>query len=297
MPVRRFEVATSGSDEGLQGLSSDPFATRATPAATGLRIPSLVNTFDTRYLFLLSTRVITGSRTRVLGIRQGLEIGLDIGPQLGLTVERPVSLMVTTPTFRFSDGANVSWHLVKEPMIDRRMPQKPLTQTDSFAFKCADTPAFLYEAFTASLTDPMTGAPINYPVTLTAYTPPRFPIDWQPIAGLKILRDIRYPWKSDLAWHSINEDVPGNWRISLYATVLQTNPATRPGMVFGSGIATNGTAIGGPPEEDFIYKYTFLGERAPTVGPKFWRIYGSILFEDEIAADAYENGPSPRKTL
>lgn len=295
MPVRRYEVATSGADEGLQGLTSDPFLpTKATPVATGLRIPKLVNDESTRYLVLLATKVIQNERTRVCGIRQGLEIGLDIGPQLGLTVQRPVSLLVTTPTFRFSDGANVSWHLVREPML-RRTPQKPLTQTDSWGFQTSDTPCFLYQDFTASVTDPMTGAPIDYPINLTSYVPPSFPNDWQPVAGLRALRDIRYPWTDDQAWHSIDEDVPGNWRVSLYASILQTNPATRPGIVFGSPIATDGSAMGGPPEEDFIYKFTFPGgEETPTVGPQFWRIYGSIMFEDEIAADNYELAPSRR---
>lgn len=283
MPTRRYEVATAGVDEGLQGLSSDPFGGRS-PVATGLRIPSFVNTPDTRYLVLLASKVIQNTKTRVLGIRQGLEIGLNIGPQLSLTVERPVTMLVTTPTFRFSDGANVSWHLVKESM-DRRTVQRPLTETDSWAFQNSDTPAFLYQSFTASSVSSL-GAPINYPVNLTGYVPPQYPLDWQTIAGLKVLHDIRYPWQDDRAWDSIDERVDGNFRISLYASILQTNPATRPGIIYGGTIATDGTANGGPPEEDFIYKYTFGGE-GPAVGPQFWRIYGSILFEDEVAEDAY----------
>jgi hypothetical protein len=162
----------------------------------------------------------------------------------------------------------------------KRPGQQPLTQTASFAWKNSDTPAFLFQDFTTS--NPLaSGAPTNYAVDLTAYTPPKFPIDWQPIAGLKAMRDIRYPWQDDRAWDCINEPVDGNWRVSLYASVLQTNPATRPGIVFGSAIATDGSALGGPPEEDFIYKFTFGGGEEPTVGPQFWRIYGSILFEDE----------------
>jgi len=296
LPVKRFEVATSGADEALEGLSSDPFATRGTPVWTGLRIPRFVNTAQTRYLVLLSTRTIQNGRTKVCGIRQGLEIGMDLSSQLGITTERPVSMLVTTPTFRFSDGGNVSWHLVAEPMI-RRTVQKPLTQTDSWAYETSDTPAFLYETFASALVDPATGSPINYPLNLTAYAPPTFPIDWQPIAGLKVLRDIRYPWDNDEAWNSLNHEVNGNWRISLYASILQTNPATRPGIIFGGAVATDGSAMGGPPEEDFIYKYTFGGGDVPVTGPQFWRIYGSILFEDEVAADAYDMGSSPRKAL
>jgi len=266
-----------------------------TPVATGLRIPSLVNTFDTRYLVLLSTRVIQNYSTRVCGIRQGLEIGMDLAPFMNdVTTERPVSLLVTTPTFRFSDGANVSWHLVKEPMIQRPGQTDP-RQTASWAFNSSDTPAFLYSDFTASAVD-VKGAPVNYPLTLLTYAPPTWAQDWQPIAGLKAIRDIRYPWASDQAWDSINEDVPGNWRISLYASILQTDPATRPGIVFNPAVASNGTALGGPPEEDFIFKYSFPGgEIAPAAGPQFWRIYGSILFEDEVAADNYELAASPRR--
>jgi hypothetical protein len=280
MMKRRYEIATSGADEGLQTLSSDPFNGNS-PSFTGLRIPSFVNSPTTRYLALLSTRV-THTKVRVCGIRQGLEIGMNIGPALGLAVERPVSLLVTTPTFRFSDGANVSWHLVREPMA-RRTTQRPLSETASWAYQTSDTPAFLYSTFTSSAVDPATGAPINYPLNLTSYAPPTYPFDWQPIAGLRSINDIRFPWTSEEAWEGVGQDVEANWRVSLYASILQTNAATRPGNVFGAGIATDGSAMGGPPEEDFIYKYTFPGgEEAPTIAPIFWRIYGSILFEDDV---------------
>jgi hypothetical protein len=131
------------------------------------------------------------------------------------------------------------------------------------------------------------GAPIDYPLTLTSYTPPNYVNEWENVAGLRAFHDIRYPWDCDDAWNSIDERIDGDFRISLYASILQTNPATRPGIVFGNGIATDGTAVGGPPEEDFIYKYTFGGGDFPLTGPQFWRVYGSILFEDEIAEDVY----------
>jgi hypothetical protein len=285
VPTRRFEVATAGVDEGLQGISSDPYG-GSSPLATGIRIPSLVNTATTRYLVLLASRTISNGRTRICGIRQGLEIGLDLAPQLGITTERPVTFPVVTPTFRFSDGANVSWHLVKEPMIRRTNLQK-LTDTDSWTYLSSDTPTFLYQTFTSSNVDAL-GRPIDYPLTLTAYTPPNYVNEWETIAGLRNIHDIRYPWDCDQAWDSIDERIDGDFRISLYASILQTNPATRPGIIYGTGIATNGSAVGGPPEEDFIYKYSFAaGEVLPKQGPQFWRVYGSILFEDEIAEDVY----------
>jgi hypothetical protein len=285
VPTRRFEVATAGVDEGLQGLSSDPYGGRS-PLATGIRIPSLVNTPDTRYLVLLASRTISNGRTRVCGIRQGLEIGMDLSTQLNIHQQRPVTMPVVTPTFRFSDGANVSWHLVKEPMI-RRTVQRPLTETDSWSYVNSDTPTFLYQTFTSSNVDAQ-GRPIDYPLTLTAYTPPNYVNEWENIAGLRAIHDIRYPWDCDQAWNSIDERIDGDFRISLYASILQTDPVNRPGIVFGNNIATDGTAVGGPPEEDFIYKYSFeASESSPQQGPQFWRVYGSILFEDEIAEDVY----------
>ena len=282
MGRRRFELATTGADEGLQGLTSDPFPTKGTPVWTGLRIPTLVNTPTTRYLFLLDTRPFSARNGMVLGIAQGLEIGMDLGPQLSLPAgqQRPVSFPVISPTFRFSDGANVSWHLVKEPM-NRRVIHRPGTDTQSFAFQTSDTPALLYQTFTAANVTP-TGAPVNYPLDLTAYSPPLYPIDWQGIGGLETLHDIRYPWQlGSTAWHSLEETVEQGWRVSLYASVLQTNPATRPGIVLGTGIATNGTAVGLPPEEAFIQAFTFTAVEEPTQGPIFWRVYGRILFEDD----------------
>jgi hypothetical protein len=273
---KRVELYTTGYDETLQGVSMDPYGTSA---ALGLRVPTLVNTNSNRYLFLLATRVLQNVRTTLKGIRLGADIGVDIAPFLELGVARPVLLPISTPGFQFSDGGNVSWHLVREPMINR-LGQRPLTDTASFSFVQADTPSFLYQTFSASSTTAL-GQPVNYPVTLTGYTPPPFQYEWQSLAGYRSNPDIsRFPWNSDRAWDSLNEELFENCRVSLYASVLQTNPARRPGITLGTGIATDGSAVGLPPEEAFIKAFTFTGET--TVAPIFWRVYGALLFEDEV---------------
>ena len=102
------------------------------------------------------------------------------------------------------------------------------------------------------------------------------------MAGCGNLHSIRFPWDDPTAWNSLEEEVVGNWRISLYASVLQSNPVTRAitslPTITGSGYDL-GFAL---PEETFLAAYPVPGEGAnPTSAPIYWDIGGAILFEDE----------------
>jgi len=266
--AKRYEISTLGIDEGLQGLSSDPFAPTGFTSYAGLRVPVVLPGVSQanmpRYRFLLATRRYNG-KTKIIGIRQGLTIGCDANA--GTPPERPLECNVTTPGFRFSDG-NVSWHLVKEEQADRNFI-RPQTDTESWAFMQSESPAMLYQTFTNTTVNPQTGAPIYYPLGLTAYTPPATGTHWRHIAALGNFHDLRFPWNSPEAWDTLNIEVEGSGRISLYATVLQTNPATRSN---GSNTVTalSSTAC---PEESFIKDLS-------AVGVVYWRVFGSLIFED-----------------
>jgi hypothetical protein len=138
-------VTTSGLDETLQGISTDPYGA-ILPSALGLRIPSVLNAGivvpnQPRYLFLLASRILERDKTVIRGIRQGLTIGLNRSATANRVL--PYEFPVTSPWWRFPDG-NVSWHLVREPN-DGFNPQHPLTDAPSWRYLESDQSAMLYK--------------------------------------------------------------------------------------------------------------------------------------------------------
>jgi hypothetical protein len=271
---RRFEVSTSGVDEALQGVSTDPFYASSVSTTSGLRIPPVLSIESTpatqpRYLFLLAQRNISRGKTKVRGIRQGLKLGVNISSVDGLTCSE--EFLVQTPDFKFIDG-NVSWHLVREPN-DVVQGFTPSTDGPNWYRRNSSVAAMLYETFTNSNVDPTTGAPQFYDVGLTAYKAPT-PENWQPIAGLGNIKDIRFPWNAPTDAHAVEELVEGSCKISLYASVLQTNPTTRLITTFPS--VADVYPGGLSPESAFINSFR-VEDRSPVI---YWRIFGSILFED-----------------
>lgn len=266
----RVECATTGIDDAVQGLSSDPYGSIVNET-TGLRIPTFRPDNFTRYLFLLATRVITRS-TRVRGLRQYLTLGAQAkggggeAPSQTVTVEFPVS----TPNFYLQD-ANVSWHLVEEPNpypLESSVPLRGSTDSTNFMQGNSDGPALLYNQGSPT----WAGAqPLYYFNGMTAYAPPvNQTQEWQPIGGLGNMHDIRFPWSENQAWQSL--DVPicarSQRRVSLYASVLQTAGA----VALDSANAT----LGLPPEQTFINAMADL-----SFGSVFlWKVAGAIIFED-----------------
>jgi hypothetical protein len=272
---QRFEVSASGVDDALVGLSSDPFSPTGFPGvATGLRVPAFVNSNDNRYLFLLASRSMPqGINTRLRGWRQLVTIGINLPTDSG-PPSRVMELEVTTPTFRFPDG-NWSFHIVREEPqgVDSRLLP---TDMANFSHVSADQSSLLYQSATFA-------APTGlYMVGMTSYTMPRQRMmNWKPVANLGNVHDLRTSWRTPEAWDSLDEQVLGGSRISLYATVLQTNPATRPNLNLPSPFPL-GTPEGMPPEEAFIANFTSGGgDFGPIKGPIVWRIGGSLIFEDE----------------
>lgn len=274
MPLRRFELSTLGVDPASQGLTTDAWTTPRTntPTALGLYVPPVLPGDTTpdvrpRYLFCLATRSISEGVTRVRSIRQGVTIGCNassVRDQL-----YPMTMPVQTPGWHFIDG-NISWHLVKEPNT-RKVMLHPTSEGPSWRYTETNSPAMLYQSatFAAGATNPASGQPLFYGQGMTSYVPPSNAA-WQEIAGLGNVKDLRFPWQAtgNIA-DNVSEIVEGSWQISLYASVLQTNPSERlTATIPESLIGTNAL----PPEESFIA--TFPDAR-------YWSIYGSILFEDD----------------
>lgn len=290
MARRRYELSASGFDDTLVGMSSDPWSQNR-PQGAGLRIPAVLPG-DTgplgrpRYLFCLATRKILNP-CKLIGIRQGVTIGnlfLTGGGELPIRAY-PLEFFVTTPTFRFVDG-NISWHLVYEDNAYPEPHELTVTDTNNWAFNVSDGPAMLYRTFANAAVGP-NGEPVDYATNLTAYTPPQLQNSWKPVANdLKCFYDLHFPYKSDHAWEAFGKDginLEVGRRISLYASVLQTNPATRPPGPSPIGAVGPPSSLqapnGLPPEEAFICLATNV---LLTGGVAYWRILGSLIFDDEI---------------
>jgi hypothetical protein len=270
-----YEVTTHGFDDNQQGLSSDPLGTMPTQTA-GIRLPPYL-TVNNRYLVLLASRKIH-KPTRLVGLAQFITLGASFqyssgeAPQATIVYETPQ----TTPTWRFPDG-NVSWHLVYEDGVDNSTPHKATTDTVSFVKRKSDSPALLYETFTAAPVDPITGAPISYPTGITAYTPPNIWGGWKPVAAnLWNFSDLRFPNQAAQRWYSLGPGVcvpitDGTRRISLYASVLQPS-----GTFQGTGLSS--APLGFAPEDQFIFNVEQISG-SPIV--QYWRVGGSLIFEDE----------------
>jgi hypothetical protein len=238
-----------------------------------------------RYLFCLATRKIMNP-CKLIGIRQGVTIGnlfiTDNGEEPPSAY--PLEFFVTTPTFRFVDG-NISWHLVYEDNAYPEPHELTITDTNNWAFNVSDGPSMLYRTFTNAIVGP-NGEPLDYAVGLTAYSPPQLQGSWKPVADdLKCFYDVRFKYDNGHAWEAFGEEginLEVGRRISLYASVLQTNPGARPFGPSEIGVAPNLEAPNGlPPEESFI---CLMGNL--TDGAIYWRILGALIFDDEIAVSA-----------
>ena len=274
----KLEVSTLGIDEALQGVSTDPFTTSGQPTYTGLRVPPVLSTSSKpstqpRYLFNLAN-INFKDGLCLRGIRQGYTLGMDANE--GVLPERPIELWAKTPTFRFVDG-NISWHLVLERQtVKERIPS---TDTQNWSYLRSDASAMLYQTFVNTNVDPNTGAPLFYMSGLTAYTPPDLTGQLESVAGLGNIHDLRFPWFNENAWFGFGDDgilIEGRGRLTLYASVLQTNPNNRG----NPSLTMTNLSSGGMPEEAFIQDYTVSGgEEEPSLGPMYWRIMGALLIE------------------
>jgi hypothetical protein len=272
---RVVEFGTTGIDEALQGLTSNPYPLGGTPSYLGLRVPAFVSV--DRFLFCLAT-FSTSRGGRIRGLRQGLKIGMDTNA--GGLPQRPLEMWVTTPDFRFQNG-DVSWHLVKEP-AQALVSKIPATDTQNWAYLQSQGPAMLYKTFTNSNVT-ATGQPVLYDQGLTAYTPPDVATTWIPIGGLGTFYELRFPWNNAHAWTSV--DIPiGKGKYSFYASILQSDPTTRQNAAYPaipsppSANANLGFGCSFP-EEAFVANMVQGEDNVSPVA--YWRVMGSIIFEDE----------------
>jgi hypothetical protein len=257
---RVFELATSGADEYLQGIGSDPFGGSS---SFGLRVPNLTTPDkDHRYLFLLASFTLgEGACARIVGYRQFSSLGFVIAP--GRFVEQEI----TSPNFRLPDG-NISWHIKRlGPPNAEGYPHIAPTPLDLNSFKrgWTDGPALLYHDYTI--------APGNRIYTqILSYNPPNRGQPW----GTPLTTghqgnffDQRTPWREAHAWSSLNMVLEGPDTIAFFASVRQSSGnytvAASP-LAFGNGLSE---------EEQFIGNFG----GGDILRPKYWRVGGSLIVE------------------
>lgn len=255
-PRRRVEVVSTGIDEELQGIGSDPFGSLSW---IGLRVPAFVtNGPSNRYLFLLcSLDIADGDKARLVGLRHGYSLGIrQQGP-------RANELWVRNPIFKPPHG-NVSWHLRVRPLYQLNNPgngpiQPPL---QNFAFRDAQSPALLY------LNAGVPQAAAFYTL-LTAYTPPNagMPYGRGATPEFGTFYDLKTDWQDASDWHAIDIPIVGPARVQFFASVQQTPPVKQPVTQ-----PANFLPLGESAEEQYLANF-------PTA--QIWRVAGALAAEYE----------------
>jgi hypothetical protein len=248
----RYEVLTTGFDSSRQGVGSDPDQSGYN---VGLRVPSVATSPTNRYTMALAQARFGGNRkARLVGMRQLVTIGQFVANDAQGS-KYPLELQVTAPWWSFTDG-NISWHLRRIPIPTYQTANTGNTEGKQFLY--SRTPALLFS--TAGLADG------------TGYVPPfGGKIPGVPlVAELGTFRDLRTQWSSDNAWYDLDIEIEGPCDIILFASVKQTDPATRGTLVLPESLPAGTTHL--PSEDAFVVNF-----------PQsiYWRVAGSLVFEEE----------------
>jgi len=144
--------------------------------------------------------------------------------------------------WRFADG-NISWAL-------QTLPGAPNQVNPS--------------VFPAGVTDPYSITP----GIISAGTDVRFNgmFPGKPIGAAGMLRDIRYPWLGEGIMENMNARIWGPTNIALYASVKQTDPATR---ILQPALGPNASAYALPEQ-------LFLADHPDA---RYANVFGSIIME------------------
>jgi len=278
-PRRRVEIVSSGVDEFLQTIGSDPYGGLEWP---GLRVPStatanLANVSPStpasvlRYLFVLASFTIPeGARARIVSLRTAWTLGVVQGvPEAPRVIEH----VVTNPFFRLPDG-NVSFHLRQSSPSENMFAGDAVgvgnilpmaSSLPNLAFRNSRESAMLFESITFS-------APtVFYQNNVSAYVPPNGgqPYGRTLAAGYGTFKALRMQYAAGNDWRDVDLPVDGPATVQLFASVRQSDPNTRPSVSVTLPLdAPDGLSS----EEQFLLNF-----------PKaiIWRVAGSLGVELE----------------
>jgi hypothetical protein len=258
---QRVVLCGANYDPTLAFVGSTPYPGDLN--STGVLIPEKPTVGSgVRYLGrLCGLRLAPNQRCIIRSIRQLLTIGADLStadPNITVPVELPVS----SPTWRFIDGA-VSWHL--------REVDSVYAAGSGFRFNDTAPPLPPYSegnpGFNAAVLMRALVAPDG-----TGYVPLNGGVPYGvDIAGLGDMRAMHWPWNGQYASNDLGVEILGPRDLVLYASVYQTDPETRP------LITAPTTAMG--PEDKFITTYP---------NARYWRVGAEMVVDicNPLAEDA-----------
>lgn len=257
----RVELVSAAVDTDVIGIGSTPFL--GDFSQTGIRVPASPTTDQShRYLFrLCGAEVPSGAGLVIRGVRQLVTVRAEYPIENGDVAAGtfPFEREVTSPLWHFTDG-DVSFHLRWQRQVQGLRYAPDLLQV-------AGTSPSSFGVDTALLYDASTGlGPFGGPyVPLGAGIPPGLAADF-----LGTIRDVRYPW-SNTDW-SLSVPVQGPGVLVLYASVYQTNPATRikPPQLVPPAPFTEPVLCGMRPEDQFLIQH-------PTCN--YGRVAGALLLD------------------
>lgn len=165
----------------------------------------------------------------------------------------PVKLVVDSPTWRFVDG-NVMWALRRIRPTDPGFYNS--ANADGLQWRMGPSPAQLFESVGPPILPPFNGQ-----LPGDAFEP-----------NLAQFYDLRFPWQSNNAARILRVPIVGPCTIALFASVMQTDPATRLQM---PGTKPFSTDTGISREDAFVANY---GSCA-----RYSRIAGSLIFQQKYS--------------
>lgn len=252
------EYSTTGYDPNRLGYGSGPL--RGNTSNSGLAVPGFVPRNGDRFLFRLASAVIPANQAaKILRYRLGAVIGQDI--QVVLEEDSWSYLLereVVSPSWSFIDG-NIVWSFRWEPIQESQTSSAPNAPPSTMSGIGGSAPALLYNDF-----DP-TAAPPVYVAPGAGIFP------GVEIGGRGGLFDQHGEW---IDVQPFEWTVKGPGKLSLMASVRQTDPETRPYLPAAS--APNPVYVQGLRLEDqFLLGF---GD-PPTNTVKYTRILGAFELE------------------
>jgi hypothetical protein len=246
----RIEVVTIGTNPNRQLVGSSPYG-GASDLGLFIGANGGLTGKNNRQLFMLCAKQFNAhERGRLVGFRQYLTMGTNLATDN--TAFYPLERPIVTPTWSFVDG-NVSWAIRRIPPGYAAQPSS--TNQDGLQFQFSLTPALLYQTIVS--TTPLVVLPPyggQFPGNILAQ-------EWGQFWDLR-----SNEWRKPVLC-----DVPfkGPCTIAFFASVQQTNPATRTNPPAAPVFSTTS---GTTPEDAFLQTYA---------GATYFRIAGAMVFELE----------------
>lgn len=240
---RVVEVSTLAIDPDVAGMPQTPWGDNVSPWLFVPQAPTPLGNPRRRVLARLCTMVVPWfGVARILGLRQIAEIA-QLG-NLGDAGKVVYRHFVEGPVFRFTDGANISWHLTvhhgTQVQNVKNLKLAPGVIRSNLSPE-------LYQQGSAILF-----APPNQ----NGFAAPYLPLNaaqpvGDPVASLGTFTDFRFPWLSQGTSDDIDFSVEGPAVIYFWATVWQTDPDARPGY----GDLTDAQIAQLPSDDQFVVRF------------------------------------------